>query len=410
MRNLICAFFVLMGLYLVPTQGAAQDQRELARYVDQSVGRVVVKVPKGVGYGSGYVVDAGRNGKSFLFLTNNHVVEGGQQVKVVYAGAERLYIFQAEVLRTSEVHDMALLRLTAVDDHDFEPEILPLADYTIEQGDSVYAVGFPGFSDDFVVRDDDLDRYEPTITSGIVGKRFKGYWFKKPVLVEQLQHNAAINSGNSGGPLVNPCGTVVGLNTAKPTEEGVDGAFLSSSAKTILDFLEGTIADPKMAGRACSGWQGFLFEPRTLILIASVAVLLTGLIFFRRQQATAGAGPSAPPGGPMPPPQPPASPRVKPMLRAAIQGKSVPLDAQKLTKGVMLGRGDHVDVRVDHAKLSREHAELRLRDRKLYIIDQGSTNGTTVDGKKLSAKSPQQINTRSQIALGGVPLTLTKGD
>lgn len=88
----------------------------------------------------------------------------------------------------------------------------------------------------------------------------------------------------------------------------------------------------------------------------------------------------------------------------------MPLDAQQLTKGVMLGRGDHVDVRVDHAKLSREHAELRLRNRKLYIIDQGSTNGTTVDGRKLSAKSPQQVNTRSQIALGGVPLTLTKGD
>ena len=412
MRTLVSVFVVFSALYLAPTQSVAQDQRELARYVDQSAGRVVVRTARGGGSGSGYVVDKARNGNSFLFLTNYHVVEGGQKIEVVYAD-DRLYVFQAEVLRTSEVHDMALLRLTSVDDHGFEPEVLPLANYTIEQGDSVYAVGFPGFSDNFVVRNDDLDRYEPTITSGIVGKRFKGYWFKKPVLVEQLQHNAAINPGNSGGPLVNPCGTVVGLNTATPSDKTIDGASLSSSAKTILDFLEGTIAKPRLVGRSCSGWQNMLFEPRTLILAASVAALLTGFVFFRRRTVTSGGAPSPQPGGAMPPPPPPptsASPRVKPMLRAAIQGKSVPLDVQQLNRGVMLGRGDHVDVRVDHAKLSREHAELRIRNRKLYIIDQGSTNGTTVDGKKLSAKSPQQINTRSRIALGGVPLTLTKGD
>ncbi|WP_299845575.1 trypsin-like peptidase domain-containing protein [uncultured Roseovarius sp.] len=415
MRNVIRVCLVLISLYILPTQGWAQDQRELARYVDQSVGRVFVKVAKGTAVGSGYVVETSRRGTSFLFLTNHHVVDGGQEIKVAYAGAEELYVFQAEVLRTSKTHDMALLRLTPLDGHEFEPEILPLADYTIEQGDAVYAVGFPGFSDDFIVRNDDLSRYEPTITSGIVGKRFNGNWYGQPVLVEQLQHNAAINGGNSGGPLVNPCGTVVGLNTAKPVED-VDGAFFSSSAKTILDFLEGTIAKPKMVGRACSGWNSFLLEPRTLILLATVAILATGFALFRRRQTIAGAAVSGGAAGSMatpsqtPPPPPPGASRAKPMLRVAIQGKSVPLDSQQLTKGVMIGRGDQVDVRVDHAKLSREHAELRLRNRKLYIIDQGSTNGTSVDGKKLSAKSPQQINTRSRISLGGVPLTLTKGD
>ena len=128
----------------------------------------------------------------------------------------------------------------------------------------------------------------------------------------------------------------------------------------------------------------------------------------------AGAPGGVRPGGMSPRPSPSPSPRrsssAKPMLRVIIQGKSVGLTSDQLTKGVMFGRGTHVDVPVDHPKLSREHAELRLRNRKLYVIDQGSTNGTTVDGKRLEKKTPRQVNTASKVSLGGVDLTLAKGD
>ena len=406
---------VAVSLLFIGGDSWAQDNRELAKRLDLSVGRVVVRMAQGVATGSGYVLEAtGRSSPAYHFLTNNHVIDGGKVIEVVYAGESELYFFDAEVLRASVKHDMALLRMTPRDGHKFKPEVLPLAEYVVEQGDAVYAMGFPGFADDFIARKGDLSIYEPTLTSGIVGKVFSGLWFNSNATVEQLQHSAAINPGNSGGPLVNECGTVVGLNTAG--HKTANDAFLSSSAKTILDFLEGTVADPTMKDRACSGFGNLPLSLNTLF-VAGALLLTAGLAFVgytRKGAMPAGAPGGVRPGGMSPRPSPSPSPRrsssAKPMLRVIIQGKSVGLTSDQLTKGVMFGRGTHVDVPVDHPKLSREHAELRLRNRKLYVIDQGSTNGTTVDGKRLEKKTPRQVNTASKVSLGGVDLTLAKGD
>lgn len=393
----------------------AQDRRELAQFLDQSVGRVIVSLRNGSASGSGYVV--GQSGSSsYLFLTNNHVVDGGNEIDVVFADDNQLYVFDAEVLRKSVAHDMALLRLTQQSSFDFEPEILPLADYQIEAGDAVFAVGFPGFADDFIVREDDLAFFEPTLTSGIVGKRFDGVWGNQRQLIEKLQHDAAINAGNSGGPLVNACGTVVGLNTAKPIED-VDGAFFSSSAKAILDFLEGTVAEPIMASRGCSAWVAFISKPQNIALVGVMAVLSAGLIGFGISQRKNLVGVPAPAFVPPSPAhkenksdaQGRRNATERPMLSAIILGQSVQLTSQQLSRGFVIGRGGQSHLVIESHKISREHAKLTVKERKLYIIDQGSTNGTTVDGKKLEPKRPKQVNSRSNIELGGVTLTLAKG-
>lgn len=400
----------LMLLFALPAQ--AQDQRELARFVDQSAGRVMVEVPQGTAVGSGYVVEKESGARdSYLFLTNEHVIEDARKIEVVYADEGRILYFNAELLEQSSKHDMALLRIRPSEDYDFEPAVLPLANYEIEPGDAVFAVGFPGIADRFIRRRNDPAAFEPVITNGIVGKLFDSFWFRSRELVQQIQHSAAINGGNSGGPLVNSCGTVVGLNTATPAEE-FTGAFFSSSAKTILDFLEDTIAEPTMAGRSCARIGALLQNPLNIGLLVVAVVLITtvGIWGLRRQRPVVPAGapvPSAPPAQALGSSS--GGARATPMLRARIGGQSAALGADALARGVTIGRGLQADITIDHGKLSREHAQLRVRDRKLYITDLGSTNGTNVDGNPVKANSPQQINTRSQIELGGIDLTLEKG-
>jgi len=98
----------------------------------------------------------------------------------------------------------------------------------------------------------------------------------------------------------------------------------------------------------------------------------------------------------------------KPMLYVQIGNKIQGLSAEELGGGISIGRGAEADVNVAHTKLSRVHAKMRLIDRKLQFQDAGSTNGSTLDGERLAANQPVQINTSSKIALGGVDLVISR--
>ena len=97
------------------------------------------------------------------------------------------------------------------------------------------------------------------------------------------------------------------------------------------------------------------------------------------------------------------------LLTARIGDIAAPLGTSDLQKGVVIGRGAEADLRVDHVRLSREHARLSLSGRRLMLTDLGSTNGTSVDGTRIAANRAVQVNTSSRIDLGGVTLSLARG-
>jgi S1-C subfamily serine protease len=152
------------------------------------------------GIGSGFVID-----KSGHVVTNFHVIEGANEIEVSFSNGERM---DADVVGRDPSTDIAVLRVDA-EARALRPLRLGDSD-ALEVGDEVVAIGNPlGF--------------ERTMTAGIVSAL--GRVIESPGelafdIDEVIQTDAPINSGNSGGPLLNAAGEVVGVNTQIATTTG----------------------------------------------------------------------------------------------------------------------------------------------------------------------------------------------
>lgn len=169
------------------------------------------------GLGSGFVIDA-----QGYILTNNHVVQGADGVKVRLDGDRE---FDAKIIGTDPPTDLALLK---VDGDDFASIDFGDSD-AVEVGDWVLAIGNP-FG------------LPTTVSAGIVSA--KGRANVGIVDYENfIQTDAAVNPGNSGGPLVNLEGQVVGINTAIASRgggnDGIAFAIPANMAKSVVEQLRG---------------------------------------------------------------------------------------------------------------------------------------------------------------------------
>lgn len=166
------------------------------------------------GQGSGFIVD-----KEGHILTNNHVVEDATDVQVVFANGNTE---QATILGTDSKDDLALIKVDAAAVADVVP--LTLADSTnVQPGQLAIAIGSPyGLTN--------------SITTGIVSGLNRSV--EGSALTGMIQTDATIQPGNSGGPLLNSNGEVIGINTAIEGEgTGIGFAVPSSVAKAVLDEL-----------------------------------------------------------------------------------------------------------------------------------------------------------------------------
>ena len=163
--------------------------------------------------GSGVIVD-----QDGFVLTNNHVVSGADQIKVVLnSGTE----YEAEVKGRDPKTDLALIKIKTEDKLPF----LPMGDSdSLRVGDWVIAVGNP-FG------------LENTVTAGIVSA--KGRAIGAGPYDDFIQTDASINPGNSGGPLIDLDGRVVGINTAiVPHGQGIGFAIPVNMVKSIMAQLK----------------------------------------------------------------------------------------------------------------------------------------------------------------------------
>lgn len=180
------------------------------------------------GTGSGFVWD-----ESGVVITNNHVVEGAQKVLVTVGGRK----FRADVLSTSPEHDLAALRLRG-DIKGLVPLLIGTSS-DLRVGQTAIAIGNPfGF--------------DQTMTTGIVSAINRTIRAEKgPLLAGLIQVDAAINRGNSGGPLLDSAGRLIGVTTAiyspSGTSAGIGFAVPVDKVNEVVPELLGQAVDvPKL--------------------------------------------------------------------------------------------------------------------------------------------------------------------
>jgi S1-C subfamily serine protease len=161
---------------------------------------VETKGPDATGTGV-VIVDSG------IILTNLHVVDGAKRIRVVFADGMEA---GAELIGARPEHDLAVLKAHSVPD-DLEPATMR-STMGLRPGEAVMAVGFP-----FGIG--------PSASAGVIsglGREYRSAEGKR-ILSNLIQFDAAVNPGNSGGPLVTNEGEVIGIVTGllNPTEQRV---------------------------------------------------------------------------------------------------------------------------------------------------------------------------------------------
>jgi S1-C subfamily serine protease len=179
--------------------------------------------------GSGFIIRA-----DGLVVTNDHVVEEGIRIEVQLYGGETL---EAKVIGRDPVGDLALLQIQT---HQPLP-VVPLGrSSALLVGEFVAAFGSPfGF--------------EHTMTFGVVSA-IKRRFMRSGIVGGYIQTDASINTGNSGGPLVNMHGEVVGLNTATVGRGELGFAIPIDAIKSVLSQLH-------QSGDVHRGWLGVQIRP-----------------------------------------------------------------------------------------------------------------------------------------------------
>jgi tetratricopeptide (TPR) repeat protein len=211
MRKTTLLLLVLLVLFLATTRLPA-DQAASSIYKKTVHATVWVITPKG--FGTGWVVDRGRR----LIITNTHVVAGQSQVQVVFPAfrdggviPERSYYKNAprvrgRVLTTDPRRDLAAIAVDRLPEGTTE---LKLAAEDVGPGDRVHSVGNPGASEALWV-----------YTSGTVRqvyRRHMKYGTGQEVEARVIETQSPINPGDSGGPVVNDNGDLVGVNASHLT-------------------------------------------------------------------------------------------------------------------------------------------------------------------------------------------------
>jgi 2-alkenal reductase len=193
-------------------------------------------VSGGTSSGSGVIIT-----KDGYVLTNNHVIEGAQSYSVVLANGTEI---PANLIGADPYTDVAVVKI--------DGKVPAVASFgnsdVLKPGETVIAIGSP------------LGDFKNTVTAGVVSALGRSLDTGKGFLLENMiQTDAAINQGNSGGPLVNLAGQVIGINTlilrsgsgASTVVEGLGFSIPASTAQAVANQLidHGAVARPYLGIR-----------------------------------------------------------------------------------------------------------------------------------------------------------------
>ena len=419
----------LIGSLIVTFCGMSFPVDSSIAAADKSVVRVIVKTNRGWSTGTGFVVSTQE-----LIVTNHHVIEGEKDIWVLIKSVHgELKKLPALVLWESIDFDLAVLRVPGL-----KLPPLTFSDRLPDKGTQVIAIGYPGAAD----RDDELKNLtESTVSQGVIGRTINSNWHEGGKYLNILQHGAAINGGSSGGPLLDICGYVVGVNTQKTLGVVInrgsndvvvsqsDGIFFASHVAVLLDALksqnvavsvnsETCLLGGNSSGSALPNGPQLPDSPQfsdwalgagvtAAILVAlgalfvavrkNVAVVESFTQYRRRTNR-----------------EQPNSIATKHSITLALRGRGrdnklieLVLDPDKYFQTpLVVGRESaSCDLSIPDSTISRRHASITLTQAGWMISDVGSTNGTWLDGRPIHAKAVQ-LRSGQSLIFGKVSLNI----
>ncbi|TAD87943.1 MAG: hypothetical protein EAZ99_15765 [Alphaproteobacteria bacterium] len=387
---------------LLMSFASAQAQNPLVQHLDRGVVLVLAKPAqgRGISIGTGFFVAPG------LVVTNRHVIEGAAPEDIFLAsrtiGPPRraTVVAQSPSSRAGQA-DFAVLRL---DNTPPAARVLPLT-RRVERLQEVVAAGYPGI---VVMADDQFRRMvegergaipemaltsgEVTVTQTPAGSR-----------LETIIHTAQISGGNSGGPLVDRCGRVTGVNTLVRTERAGGGGRALTALKTdgLIEFLQQhRIAFTEAQGGCAPGQT-----------IAEAASAGSG-----RSQAGA-AAPTAPAaasaGAPATPRSPLAGqfhPEASPLARGAsldqvrrYADSAMPNRALAFNPETLRWAGaDNAPTREEAIRFALERCEF-LSGAACALLEVNGTQEPARDGKWAVQPQPSLVITDTRFSIERVP-------
>lgn len=239
----VTGLLACLSALILAAPAAAQDNLDVAA-AGRSVVRVVVVSmmegePSGIGTGSGVAVAPDK------ILTNAHVVADAADSDAIIGvvPSEGRKRFTGKLIAYEPKRDLALIQLL-----DGQVEPATVASGPVPDGAAVAALGYPYSVDrarelsaeGFVTPQAPVKSWG-RVSGGTSSQRF-----------DTVLHDASIGRGNSGGPLVDACGRVVGINSFVSNSEGVDAVFgFAVSAKEIIPFLRDAEVKPHVIALPC---------------------------------------------------------------------------------------------------------------------------------------------------------------
>jgi len=358
------------------------------------------------------------------FLTNAHVVNGAKSVFAVMSRNK----YNVKIIKKYDDIDLAILKIENVD---MEPLLFANRN-NINVTDRVSSIGFPSGADN---DSNDLEELTTvTINSGIIGKLTKinlSIKNRNAVRSSVVQHDAVVNHGNSGGPLVNECGHVVGVNVQKGLSlnrsdaqiivgDIVQGIFYAIDVDIVKKALRELHITFLETGSGCSFGTGSMSvnERKYLIIGGILALLLAiwSIIYYTQENKNKNSAIDES-----------ALSRLisRKMGKHNNQGVAQGYDFNDVavqlrsTKGNLpvlsitqaesiVGRSRSATLHLDDSQVSGKHLTLFVDEKGNVVVkDLGSTNGTYIDGRKLTPNHPYVLNSGERLIIGSEDVIYT---
>lgn len=371
--------------------------------------------------GSGFIV----NSNGYL-LTNNHVIDAAsgikQQLFVVDGNSTaKKNLKNARLVWRSKKKDLAILK---VDNLSNRP-VIKFAKQAPSVGDHIFAIGYPGVTTNHRLKE---ERVEAVVTDGTLSVVIQGG--VDGIEAKVLQHSVPVNPGNSGGPLVNSCGEVIGINTQAITIDNqrlIHGTFYASDASASIKALklnnivyERNLLVCKTAINKADEKVNYSFIVSIFGVITAIFAIIFSIRISREKvlhtisetytQYIRRTGSDDKETVEIEELSNKVSPHIEEKtwtLSGKIQTTKEPLELvlteKELLEGIILGRSRQLcDYSIPESKLSRRHIRLSHQDKGILIEDLNSSHGTYINKQRVKPNKPQVLNIGDVLNLSGI--------
>lgn len=222
------------------------DAKDIYKYNVDAVVSIEVTMQRGKGYGTGFIIS-----KEGYIVTNYHVVDGAKNVLVTLYDDRQ---FSADVVGYEETNDIAVIKIKP--DGEIHSLIYGVSS-DLSVGDPVYIIGNP------------LGDLTFTLTNGVVSALNRLIDTDTGMQINMFQTNAAINSGNSGGPVFDEHGFVVGIASAKYAAASIEGLGFCIPIDDVRSMIDEIINKGYVSGKPLMGISVYDREVATYGFIQS---------------------------------------------------------------------------------------------------------------------------------------------